>query len=293
MEFQTVKWSVHPNPLRPGEKCIGLVTLSVPKRLNAVGPQMDLELDCLFDQIKWRDEIKVVVMTGTDPGFCSGGDLKDEGGPLQVTGEGLGITGPYRYLLEYFFNDILHVVMQRALRKLENLPQVTIAAINGIAVGVGLEMCTLCDIRIASERARMGEVAVAAGFLPECGGARNLPKLVGIGRAMEMTLTGRMVEAKEALEMGLVEFVVPHENLLEEAFQLAGRIALNPYLSVRQAKRLLKKYWDWNKTDEGFRDELESVLEITRTPDCREGIRAFVERRRPNYTGPRFLDSAE
>ncbi len=285
MEFERIEWSIHPSPQNSEDRCIGLIKLSVPDKLNSIGPTMSLELDYLCDQIRRREDIKVVVLTGTDPGFCAGGDLKEEGGPLQVFETDTGLKGPYKKMLEYYFNDVFHVVMQNAIRKLEDLPQVTIAAVNGVAVGVGLEMTTGLDIRIASEKAKMGEVAVVAGFLPETGGCRNLPKLVGYGRAMEMTLTGRIVTAQEALEMGLVEFVVPHEKLLEEAFRLAGRIAMGPKISVREAKRLLKSYWDWNKTDAGFKDELDTVLEITRTPDCREGIRAFLAKEQPGYTG--------
>ncbi len=190
-------------------------------------------------------------------------------------------------MAEYFFNDLRHKVLQSAMRKLEDLPQVTIAAINGPAVGVGLEMATLCDMRIASDRARFGEVAVPAGFVPESGGARNLPKLIGIGRAMRLILTGEIIDAKEALahragrrsRAGRPSFSTPRS--LSPA-----RIAANPYLSVRQAKRLVKMYWNWNRTDEGYQQELDAVLEITRTKDCQEGMRAFVEKRSPRYTYP-------
>jgi enoyl-CoA hydratase/carnithine racemase len=198
----------------------------------------------------------------------------------------MGITGPYKEMAEYFFNDLRHKILQSAMRKLEDLPQVTIAAINGPAVGIGLEMATLCDMRIASENARFGEVAVPAGFVPESGGSRNLPKLVGIGRAMRLILTGEIIDAHEAERIGLVEEVVPHDQLMKAAFALAGKIAVNPYLSVRQAKRLVKMYWNWNRTDEGYQQELEAVLEITRTKDCQEGMRAFVEKRPPRYTDP-------
>jgi enoyl-CoA hydratase/carnithine racemase len=198
----------------------------------------------------------------------------------------MGITGPYKEMAEYFFNDLRHRVLQSAMRKLEDLPQVTIAAINGPAVGVGLEMATLCDMRIASDRARFGEVAVPAGFVPESGGARNLPKLVGIGRAMRLILTGEIIDAKEALRIGLVDEVVRHGKLLDTAFGLAAKIAANPYLSVRHAKRLVKMYWNWNRSDEGYQQELEAVLEITRTKDCQEGMRAFAEKRQPRYSDP-------
>lgn len=198
----------------------------------------------------------------------------------------MGITGPYKEMAEYFFNDLRHRILQSAMRKLEDLPQATIAAINGPAVGIGLEMATLCDMRIASENARFGEVAVPAGFVPESGGSRNLPKLVGIGRAMRLILTGEIIDAREAERIGLVEEVVPQDQLMNSAFALAGKIAKNPYLSVRQAKRLVKMYWNWNRTDEGYQQELEAVLEITRTKDCQEGMRAFVEKRPPHYTDP-------
>jgi enoyl-CoA hydratase/carnithine racemase len=288
MEYKTLTWSIHPNPRRPEERCIGLLKFNRPDRLNAVDPDMRVELDALLDEIRWNSHVKVVILTGEGRAFSGGGDIRTEGGPLEVTGEEMGITGPYKKMAEYFFNDLRHQVLQRALRKLEDLPQVTIAAINGWAVGVGLEMCTLCDIRIASDQAQMAEVAVIAGFLPECGGARNLPKLVGVGKALEMILTGRTVEAEEALRIGLVDRVVPDGELLEEAFRLAGQLSLQPYLSVRLAKSLVKMYWNWNRSEEGYRRELESVLEVTRTKDCQEGIRAFLEKRDPQYRGPYY-----
>lgn len=286
MDYKALTWSVHDNPQNPGEPCIGVITLNRPEQLNAVDPLMRLELDALCNQIARNSLVKVVILTGAGRGFCAGGDLKSEGDVLGAFEGSMGITGPYKEMAEYFFNDLRHKVLQSAMKKLEDLPQVTIAAVNGPAVGVGLEMATLCDMRIASDKARFGEVAVPAGFVPESGGARNLPKLVGIGRAMRMILTGEIIDAKEALRIGLIEEVVKHDNLMTAAFGLAGRIAVNPYLSVRQAKRLVKMYWNWNRSDEGYRQELEAVLEITRTTDCQEGMRAFVEKRLPRYSDP-------
>jgi len=286
MDYKAIKWSVHDHPNTPGEPAIGVITLNRPEKLNAVDPLMRLELDALCNEIARNTMVKVVILTGEGRGFCAGGDLKSEGEILGAFKGSMGITGPYKEMAEYFFNDLRHRVLQSAMKKLEDLPQVTIAAINGPAVGVGLEMATLCDMRIASDKARFGEVAVPAGFVPESGGARNLPKLIGIGRAMRMILTGEVIDAKEALRIGLVEEVVPHNQLLDSAFGLAGRIAVNPYLSVRQAKRLVKMYWNWNRTDEGYKQELDAVLEITRTKDCQEGMRAFVEKRPPLYTDP-------
>jgi enoyl-CoA hydratase len=286
MEYKALTWKIHDNPQNLGEPCIGVITLNRPERMNAVDPLMRLELDALCNEIARNSIVKVVILTGAGRGFCAGGDLKSEGEVLGVFESSTGITGPYKELAEYFFNDLRHKVLQSAMKKLEDLPQVTIAAINGPAVGVGLEMATLCDMRIASEKARFGEVAVPAGFVPESGGSRNLPKLVGIGRAMRLILTGEIIDAKEAERIGLVEEVVAHEELMNAAFALAGKIAANPYLSVRQAKRLVKMYWNWNRTDEGYQQELDAVLEITRSKDCQEGMRAFVEKRPPHYSDP-------
>ncbi|MSP39550.1 MAG: hypothetical protein EXR70_13770 [Deltaproteobacteria bacterium] len=286
MDYKALTWSVHDNPQNPGEPCIGVITLNRPEKLNAVDPLMRLELDALCNEIARNSIVKVVILTGAGRGFCAGGDLQSEGDVLGAFEGSMGITGPYKEMAEYFFNDLRHKVLQSAMKKLEDLPQATIAAINGPAVGVGLEMATLCDMRIASDKARFGEVAVPAGFVPESGGARNLPKLVGIGRAMRMILTGEIIDAKEALRIGLVEEVVKPNELMNAAFALAGKIAANPYLSVRQAKRLVKLYWNWNRTDEGYQQELEAVLEITRTKDCQEGMRAFVEKRPARYTDP-------
>jgi enoyl-CoA hydratase/carnithine racemase len=286
MEYKALTWTIHDNPQNLGEPCIGVITLNRPERMNAVDPLMRLELDALCNEITRNSIVKVVIITGAGRGFCAGGDLKSEGEVLGVFESSTGIAGPYKELAEYFFNDLRHKVLQSAMKKLEDLPQVTIAAVNGPAVGVGLEMATLCDMRIASEKARFGEVAVPAGFVPESGGSRNLPKLVGIGRAMRLILTGEIIDAKEAERIGLVEEVVAHEELMNAAFALAGKIAANPYLSVRQAKRLVKMYWNWNRTDEGYQQELDAVLEITRSKDCQEGMRAFVEKRPPHYSDP-------
>jgi enoyl-CoA hydratase len=288
-EYKTVRWSLR-SAGTSGASAIGLVTLARPDALNAIDVRMRVELDLLFDQIKRDDSVRVVIITGEGRGFSAGGDLRTEAAPLGAADEenDFGAFGAYKELANYFFNDLRHVVIQRAIGKLEALQAVTIAAINGPAVGIGLELATACDIRYASDRARLGEVAVPAGFVPESGGARNLPKLVGVGRAMEMILTGEIVDAAEAQRIGLVERVFPHDKLLDEVLKIAEKIASAPFLSVRQAKALVKRYWDHDRSEEGSRAELEAVMEITRTQDCREGIRAFLDKRPPVYRGPNY-----
>ncbi|MDP2706656.1 MAG: enoyl-CoA hydratase/isomerase family protein, partial [Burkholderiales bacterium] len=220
MEYRVINWELRPNPNRPGEKSIGLITFNRPEHLNAVDVRLRVELDILLDEIRHQSHIKAVIITGAGRGFSAGGDLKSEAGPLGAGEEDfdMGNFGPYKELAHYFFNDLRHSVLQRCFRKLEDLPPITIAAINGPAVGIGLELCTLCDLRFASDRAKLGEVAVPAGFLPESGGSRNLPKLIGIGKALEMILTGKIVDAAEAERIGLVDRVIPHDKLLDEAF---------------------------------------------------------------------------
>ncbi len=212
MKYESIKWRVLENPKRPEEKCIGLITLNRPEALNAIDVKMRVELDILCDEIANSSHIKVVIITGEGRGFSAGGDLKTEAGPLGATEDDFdfGNFGAYKELASYFFNDLRHEILQRAFRKFEDLPPIVIAAINGPAVGIGLELCTLCDIRYASEKAKLGEVAVPAGFLPESGGTRNLPRLVGIGRAMEMIMTGDIIEASAAEKIGLVDRTFTH-----------------------------------------------------------------------------------
>lgn len=290
MDYRTIKWELRANPNRPEERSIGVITLNRPEHLNAVDVRMRVELDILLDEIRHQSNIKVVILTGEGRGFSSGGDLRSEAGPLGAGPEDfdMGNFGPYKELAHYFFNDLRHQVLQRCFKKLEDLPAITVAAINGPAVGIGLEICTLVDLRFASDKAKLGEVAVPAGFLPESGGARNLPKLVGVGKALEMILTGKIVDAAEAERIGLVDRVIAHDKLMDEAMSFAGQVASNPYLSVRYAKELVKYYWNANRSDEGWGKELAAIMEITRTKDCQEGIRAFLEKRKPVFKGPGY-----
>ena len=118
------------------------------------------------------------------------------------------------------------------------------------------------------------------------GGTVRLPRVIGLGRAMEMILTGRIIDANEAERIGLVDRVIPHKYLMDETIKVAAEIATNPYLSVRSAKALVKYYWNQNRTEEGWQRELEGIKEITRTKDCQEGIRAFLSKRKPEFRGP-------
>jgi enoyl-CoA hydratase/carnithine racemase len=261
---------------------IGVLTLDRPERKNALGPRMALELDNVFDVIR-HSSIRVLVITGAGETFCSGGDLKEETLPLERPEDSLGIRGEYGEVAMWMINDQFHHLAQRGLRKLEDLPQPVIAAIDGAAVGAGFEMAIACDLRIMTERARMSEIAVPAGFVSEWSCPRNLPKLVGLTVANDLILTGRFVDADEALRIGLVNRVVPAGDLNDAALALAGGIARMPYLGVRYAKELLRMYNQDNRSPERYDKELERVLEVVRSEDSAEGIRALLERRAPRW----------
>lgn len=290
MKYEEIEWEVIPGDRfeggRAGENDVGIIRLKRPDKLNSITPRMRTELDVLLDEVRHKNHIRVVILTGEGRAFSTGGDLDSEAKVLSQTHDDTGMRGAYKEMVEFAFNDLRHVLLQRIAKKLEDLPQPTIAAINGWAVGAGLELATCCDMRMASESAVLGEVAVPAGFVTESGGARNLPKLIGKGRALDMILRGRRVPASEALEMGLVEWVVDHDSLMTEAIKVAGDIATNPWLSVRKAKELVHYYWTHERSDEGWQLELDAILEITKSRDCWEGVESFIDKRDPDYRLP-------
>ncbi len=290
MKLTAIKFEIVSNPKQLEEKSIGIITLNRPEALNAIDVDMRLEMNALLDELRYMNQVKVVILTGEGRAFCAGGDLPSEATPHGNGAAELdtGLKGPYKRAMEYFFNDVRHDLLQKMVLKIEGLPQPTIAALNGITVGGGLETSVACDIRIASEKAKFTEAGVAAGFVAEVGAAFALPKLIGKGKAIEMILTGDVYDAAQALEMGLVDHVVPHDKLMERALDLAARIAVNPWLSVRRAKELIHMYWSIDRTPERTRRETDVVNEIYRTDDCEEGVLAFNQKRKPVFKGPLY-----
>jgi enoyl-CoA hydratase/carnithine racemase len=214
--------------------------------------------------------VRVVVITGEGPVFCSGGNVKDMQKYFTTTIAPEAIREEYR-------NGI-----QRLPKALYNLDVPVIAAVNGPAIGAGLDLTCMCDIRIASENASFAESFVKVGIVPGDGGAWLLPRVVGMSKASEMAFTGDMLSAQEALACGLVSRVVPADQLLQSAYALADKIAANPGGVLRMTKRLLR---------EGERSSLESLLELSAayqalahtTADHEEAVRAFVEKRKPSF----------
>lgn len=250
------------------------LTLNEPERRN---PISDLAtVDALEAALAAADRdmgVRCVILTGAGSAFSSGGDLKK-----MVPGAGLKDALPAGTRRNYKQG------IQRLPTILQALEVPVVAAVNGPAVGAGLDLATMCDIRVASETAKFAESFVRLGIIPGDGGAWFLPRIVGFPMACELALTGRMIDAAEALRIGLVTHVVPPEKLLQKARAIADEIAANPPHATRMAKRLLR---------EGQTATLPNLLEMSAamqalahaTRDNDEAVAAFNERRQPDFRG--------
>ena len=248
-----------------------IATMNQPETRNALtGNTAVDEFVALCDQVRTDTSVKVMILTGAGPIFSSGGNVKD---------------------MKRFFEDSLTPDMireeyrqgiQRIPNALYQLDVPVICAVNGPAIGAGLDLTCMCDIRIASESATFAESFVRVGIVPGDGGAWLLPRAVGMAKASEMAFTGEAINAQEALAFGLVSRVVAADQLLPEAKKLAAKIAANPGAVMRMTKRLLR---------EGEHDSLASLLEMSagyqaiahKTADHREAVTAFIEKRQPKF----------
>jgi enoyl-CoA hydratase/carnithine racemase len=236
-------------------------------RRNSITAAMLGELESNLARVGTDRSIRCVVLTGEgEKAFCAGADLKERAA--------MSAEDVHRF----------HQGLRRAMRGIEQAPQPFVAALNGAALGGGLELALACDLRIASESAALGLPEVALGIIPGGGGTQRLARLVGVARAKDLVLTARRVDAAEALAMGLVARVVPASRLREEAAALAGQIARNAPVSLRQAKRAI---------DGGLHLPLEEALDLENrmyqdclgTRDRVEALRAFAEKRPPVFEG--------
>lgn len=248
------------------------VTMNQPETRNALtGNTAVQEFVQCCDQVRQDPGIKVLILTGAGPVFSSGGNVKD---------------------MQRFWDDALtpeqireeyRQGIQRIPRALYQLDVPVICAINGPALGAGLDLACMCDMRIAADSASFAESFVRVGIVPGDGGAWLLPRAVGMAKAAEMAFTGAAISAQEALECGLVSRVLPADQLMAEAMRLASQIAANPGAVLRMTKRLLR---------EGQQLSLESLLELSaacqalahKTADHREAVTAFMEKRPPQFS---------
>ncbi len=251
------------------EEGIAMVTLNRAERLNALNPQAFHELAEALEAAGNDEEVKAIIITGAGKGFCAGGDV--EGHPVFTTEDPM--------VRERSIKDA-----QRVTLLVQRMPKPVIAAVNGVATGAGLDLALACDIRIASEEARFAEIFVRAAVMPDMGGTYLLPRLVGLGKALEMGLTGDLIDASEAHRIGLVNHVVRSSELIPTAKALARRLAQGP----TQAQKLIK--WAMYRglgqsLEEALDNEAQGQKLLLATEDVKEVARAFAEKRKPVFKG--------
>ena len=247
------------------ENGIAVVTINRPEVRNAVDKETWGLLRKTFENLDSNRDVRAIIVTGAgEKAFVAGADLNS----LKV-----------RSVLETLDSENNAVV-----RAIEKVSKPTIAAINGYCLGGGCEIALACDIRIAAEKAKIGQTELNVGILPGAGGTQRLRNLVGQGKAMEMILTGEPVSAQEAYEIGLVNKVVPLDKLVEEAMSMAKKIAEKSPVVTKLAKRAIQNGADL-PIDTGLLIEILSQSVVFSTKDHLEGINAFLEKRKPEYTG--------
>ena len=252
---------------------IGTITLNRPEKLNAITEKMEEEFPDAIGNVTTDDEVRVVVITGAGRGFCSGEDLRQRPGYT---------PGPRRPSFRIAWGSSTRSYMM--VHGLRNMPKPVIAAINGPAVGQGLGICLHCDIRIASENARLGAVWALRGIPPESLGAHVLPQIVGIPKAIELIFTGRIIDAQEAKEIGLVSEVHPADKFAEATHKLASSLVRGAPIALALAKRAVYQFADLN-LDAAAQFEHFANDYATNTEDREEGIRSFLEKREPDFQG--------
>lgn len=246
---------------------VGILTINRPDKMNAISKELTTELKHLLQELEDDEELRVLVITGAgDKAFVAGADISE----LVDRDSRLGRK--------------VSRERQEVFSRIENLPVPVIAAVNGFALGGGLELALACSIRVCSDKAQFGAPEVKLGIIPGDGGTQRLPRLVGLGRALEMILTGDFIDAQEAYRIGLVNKVVPAEKLMEAAMELAQRIASRPPLAVRYAKEAVNRSQEGDSYS-GF--ALESYLHALSctTEDKKEGVAAFLEKRKGTFKG--------
>jgi 2-(1,2-epoxy-1,2-dihydrophenyl)acetyl-CoA isomerase len=248
---------------------VATVTLNRPEKLNAFADDMRERLAETLDAIAHDPAVRALVITGAGRAFSAGGDVRHMA-DLKQRSAGFD---ELRRLLD---------AGRAVITRLAALPFPTIAAVNGAAAGAGLNLALACDLRIVSDQASLGETFVRVGLHPDWGGTYHLPRQIGLSRALEMCWLGDMIDAAEALRIGLVSRVVPHDRLAGEVQGFAARVAAAPQASVRLVKRTLTASFE--RTLEQCLDaEEEAQAACWESADAAEGLRAFVEKRSPVF----------
>jgi enoyl-CoA hydratase len=246
---------------------IAIVRVNKPEVLNILDTPTVLEIEDCFRSLDKDDAVNVIIITGEgEKAFIAGGDIKEMSIKSNVEGREYGRNG------------------QRALFAIENCSKPVIAAVNGYALGGGTELAMACDIILASEKAKFGQPEVKLGVTPGFAGTQRLPRIVGRGRGKELVFTGEIIDAGEALRIGLANRVVQHEELMPEALALAKKIAANGQLAVRSCKELINFAMDVDQQS-GLEKEAAAFGSSFSTDDQKEGMDAFLKKREPGFKG--------
>lgn len=251
------------NILLKKEDKLSIITINRPESLNALNAKTIQEISTALDEVNSDPSCRVVILTGSgEKSFVAGADIKEFSEFGQEKAEELARNGQ-----NILFN------------KIENMYKPVIAAVNGFALGGGLELAMACHIRYASENARLGLPEVTLGLIPGYGGTQRLPKLIGKGLANEMIFSAKMIPAQKAKEIGLVNEVYPIDELLTKTKELANTIAHNSPMAISKAIHAV----NLSDTDKGFDTEIKHFGELFELEDKKEGVSAFLEKRKPNF----------
>lgn len=249
------------------EAPLAIITVNRPQVMNAMNNALVEEFAKAFAAAEEDDEVRALILTGEgDKAFMAGADIKE----VQARDFVLGRKQTRR--------------RQEVLNMLQEMPKPVIAAINGFALGAGLETALACTLRVASSNAKLGSPEVNLGIIPGDGATQRLPRMIGFGRAMEMVLTARMVDADEAYRIGLVNKVVAPEELMEEAKKMAGAIISKSPLAIQYAKEAVNRSMEMG-LNEGMAHESYLHALACATEDKKEGVAAFLEKRKAEYKG--------
>ena len=260
MEYQNILWE-----LQDG---VGTITMNRPNALNALNRPHLAELNHAVERARFDPDVRSLVLTGAGRGFSAGADVKEWGSGEADDEPSAG------------WIDLAHALISRIYR----LPKPVVAAVNGVAVGMGCDLALASDLRVASTSARFGQAYIKLGYCPDAGGSFLLPKLIGEARAMEMIYTGRIIEAGEADRIGLLNALVEPEDLMPTAMELAGRLAKGPTVAIGLSKQNIRRNTTLSIED-ALLNERRSGEICGRTEDAKEGLAATIERRDANFQG--------
>jgi enoyl-CoA hydratase len=245
---------------------IATLTVNRPDKLNALNATLIGELGVAIDEMQGRDDVAGIILTGAGRAFVAGADIAELAGISALEGKRLARRG------------------QEVFRRFEISPKPTVAAVNGFALGGGCELAMACQIRIAAEPAKFGQPEVKLGVIPGYGGTQRLPRLVGRGRALQLLLTGEMIDAQEAFRIGLVNRVVAPDQLIPAATSMIQQMLINAPLGIAACIDVLDRGLEM-PLDDALALEATQFGVLIATSDTAEGTKAFLEKRPPRFTG--------